>query len=717
MLPTQNHHESLKTLLLQRKWDDAQALWLDLAEKHTNQPDFLLLLVKEFADAGQPKLAAELASLMTAGLKSSGKTQEWLYALKLQAGAVPVDKTLRPELLAAYQKIYETDPRLKAILAVAQIDQATGSLPAAIAKADTLLALKTGSYCLHKSWGVGKVKTFDAPLNRIVIAFTHNPDHAMQLMYAADSLAPVNPDHVEVRKLVDLAGLKQLAATDPVAVVRLILAGLNHSASADKMESILCPAVIASADWKKWWEGAKKLLKKDSHFDVPAKKIEPVILRSTPVAQQDELLEAFRVAPSLTQKTDTARQFLKIVDDIADPELLLSEFQDGLLVAIKKLKAEYAVERLEAVFLVEELCARQKTPAANTAPLVNDILLGVRDLAGLLADLTAASQKRALAALQASQPDRLFKELNRMSPKILDTLTEALEPQADKIVSLVRNQVASPDLLVWIYKNLNRYVWLQPLQDPTLLLAMITAIEEGGAKPTKRLRDLFFADEELIPSLIINAETDTVRDVARRILNCPNFEELDRRSLMARIVKDFPFVQEFLVTKAVKDQPLVVSMTSYQKRQAELEDIIKRQIPQNSKEIGIARSYGDLRENFEFKAAKDTQKLLMRRRAELEILLSRAQTTDFGDVKTDIVSIGTSVTVTDLGTNQKQTYHILGAWDSDTTRNVISYPAALAQQLLNKPIGTVVEWSPDNQPQRLRIDTITKVPGEILHSL
>jgi len=208
-----------------------------------------------------------------------------------------------------------------------------------------------------------------------------------------------------------------------------------------------------------------------------------------------------------------------------------------------------------------------------------------------------------------------------------------------------------------------------------------------------------------------------VRKIARLILSTSAFEELDRRSLLARVVKEHPFVQEFLVTKTVKERPLIVSWGSYNKRRAELDDIIQKKIPQNSKEIGLARSYGDLRENFEFKAAKDMQKLLMRRRAELEILLTHAHPTDFADAKTDVVSIGTTVTVTDLGTNQSQTYHILGAWDSDPARGIISYPAALAQALLNKKVGDTIEAAGETTPQKLRIDKIERLPAELLQSL
>ena len=393
--------------------------------------------------------------------------------------------------------------------------------------------------------------------------------------------------------------------------------------------------------------------------------------------------------------------------------MLLQEFQDGLLNAVQKLKASYAADRLEAAFVIEELRAHQKTPAASTAPLVDEILAGVRDLPALLEELTTATQKRVIAL----QIDRLLKELNRIPVKTLDQMAAQLEPRFEQISQMVRNKTASPELLVWICKNIDSQPWLAPLQSAGTLQAIISASEAGTAKARRRLRDLLFSDDELVANLLVNSDVDTVKEVSRQLLNNPAFEELDRRSLMARVVKVFPFVQEFLVTKASKEQPFIVSKASYDKRSAELEELITKRIPENSKEIGVARSYGDLRENFEFKAAKDTQKVLMRRRAELEILLSRAQTTNFADAKTDAAGIGTSVTVTDLATQQPQTYHILGAWDSDPARGIISYPAALAQAFFNKKPGDVIEAVGDNGTLKLRIDRIVKTPPEILHSL
>ena len=263
---TQNNHQQLKDALAQRNFDQAQALWLELAEQFPDQPDFLLLLVKEFFDAGHGAMAAELASIIAPNLKAAGKHHEWLYALKLQTGAAPTDKTLRAELLEAYRQIYENDPRLNAILAVAEFNQSRSPLPSGIARADTLLALQVGSFCQHKSWGLGRVKSFDTTLSRIVVAFPHNPDHAMQLSYAAESVQPVNSEHIEVRKISDLDSLKQLAGTDPVALIRAVLLSYNRAATTDRIEAVLSRSVVAADQWKKWWDNTKKLLKRDPHF-------------------------------------------------------------------------------------------------------------------------------------------------------------------------------------------------------------------------------------------------------------------------------------------------------------------------------------------------------------------------------------------------------------------------------------------------------------------
>ena len=148
--------------------------------------------------------------------------------------------------------------------------------------------------------------------------------------------------------------------------------------------------------------------------------------------------------------------------------------------------------------------------------------------------------------------------------------------------------------------------------------------------------------------MLKHADTAELRSAARALLATPALEELDKRSLMARLMKLHPELQN-LLTGGGEDKPinLTVSWSSLEKRKLELDDLVNKQIPKNIEEIQIAREYGDLRENFEFKAAKEMQAVLARRRSELERDLDRARGTNFENPDTNIVSIGTVVTLKD----------------------------------------------------------------------
>lgn len=709
------HHQQFKDFIQKGDWESAQALWLDVAAQFPDQPEFLLSMVKDLADANQTALAANLAELLAPQLKQAGKVHEWLYALKQVAVAKPADKNLRSELLAAYRAVYAGDPRLDAIISVAGLDQPGTPLPAAVTKTDTLLALSVGAFCQHRSWGVGHVKAFDTALQRLVVQFPHNPEHSMQLSYAAESLTPLPADHIEVRKRTDLTGLQQWAKTDPLGLLRLVLHSFQRSARADQVEKALCPEVIPASEWKKWWEHTKKLARRDPHFEVPKRKTDPFILRTAPISQQDELLQAFRDQETLVGRSAVVRDFLKQRDELANAELLQQEFYDGLQETLRRFPQAKPVDRMEAALLLEELIPNPPVP------LIDEILDATPDLPALIEELSGTAQKKVAAHLVANRPDLIFRHLNQLPAKLLEEITTVSEPLAARIVQLVHNQAASVDLLVWLCRCVTRPNapdWVDTIPRFALLQAVLSAIENAPSRSaSKRLRDLLLNEESLVTDLLTEATEDMIRDFARQLLASTAFEELDRRSLMGRIVKEYPTVQELLVTRTVKQPPLIVSRASYERRRAELEEIVTKKLPAISKEIGLARSYGDLRENFEYKAAKHQQRLLLRRRGELEYLLRKAQPTDFNDVVTDTVQIGTTVTLTDLTTGNSLSYHILGAWDGDPARNIVSYPAALAQAMLGKRPGDIVEVSDETGPLRLRIERIEKTPPEILQSL
>ena len=113
---------------------------------------------------------------------------------------------------------------------------------------------------------------------------------------------------------------------------------------------------------------------------------------------------------------------------------------------------------------------------------------------------------------------------------------------------------------------------------------------------------------------------------------------------------------------------------------------MKIDIPENSKEIEVARSYGDLRENAEFKYAKERQGLLMAQGAKLAEDLEIVKPTDFTDISTDKINIGTGVAL-EFEDNSHITYFILGVWDQDDDLKIISSETKLAKLLLGLSVG------------------------------
>jgi transcription elongation GreA/GreB family factor len=222
-------------------------------------------------------------------------------------------------------------------------------------------------------------------------------------------------------------------------------------------------------------------------------------------------------------------------------------------------------------------------------------------------------------------------------------------------------------------------------------------------------------DASLVHDMLKPASDGDVKDITRAFLISPGFDELSKRSLLARILKAYPFVEGMIVKsgdqKTEEDGPdtsatYIVSWESLNKTKNEYEELLNKKIPENTKDIAIARSYGDMRENHEFKAAKEMQSVLMRRKAEIESMLARAQGTDFKGSKTTAVGLGTIVSLRQVESGKEMSYTILGAWDSVPEKGVISYLTVLAQTLMGKKVGDVIELPLENGKNQVKVEKI-----------
>jgi transcription elongation factor GreA len=139
--------------------------------------------------------------------------------------------------------------------------------------------------------------------------------------------------------------------------------------------------------------------------------------------------------------------------------------------------------------------------------------------------------------------------------------------------------------------------------------------------------------------------------------------------------------------KVFVSRGLLVTADKYAEKQKLLQHIMEVDVPANQNEIAFALSLGDLRENAEYKAAKEKQDELNAKVAKLKNEIERAQIFDKSTISTTKVFFGTKVTLLDELNNKTETYTLLGPWESDPAQNVISYLSPLGKKLLNHKVG------------------------------
>jgi transcription elongation GreA/GreB family factor len=595
-------------------------------------------------------------------------------------------------------------------------DSSTATLPENIssAVAEKLKSLTPGTYCTHRSWGFGRIKDWDAANDSVTIDFKSKKGHLMQFIYAAESLTPLPTGHILVQKAEALDALKQKAASDPVAVVTDCIKSLGAQATADNIQAMLSPDVIGAAEYKKWWEGAKRALKKNGLFYVPGKKNEALRQLEAANALGDSAMENLRLANGPKQVLTALAGVSKYWPELKSDSVLneVSELLDATLGKVPKsqlaMQVELALARDE--FLLQAGRERESGPRS----IVSLAPPNAPALSTLLDQLPGSRQPKLLEALRLGLPEgwpALFIALlPRANGRVAEVITEAFqaagrEPDVQAAVNrFIRERNITCDFLFWLCKNRPEIYGV--LIEPQLFMAILSVLEKDQFSEIKKgtkLYELILGDKPLIAAILKDAPVGDVRDIVRAILLSPVFEELDKRSLLASIIKLYPDVQAMVVGTdkgATQEAKLIVSWPSLKRREAELEDLDRNQIPQNSKDIAIARGYGDLRENHEFKSAKEMQTILARRKAELDAMLARAEGHDFANPDTSKVTLGTKVSLRDAETGEKLSYTILGAWDSDPVLGIISYQTPVARALLNHVVGDEAELSTDEGKSR-----------------
>src|SRR4051812_10432848 len=597
--------------------------------------------------------------------------------------------------------------------------------PALKASKAKLEAMEPGSYVVHRSWGFGQIKEYDEADQKLVIDFKGKKAHRMDPVFCVGSMDVLSPKHILARKETEPAKVKQLVEDDPVQlVIDTLSAYPNQAASAIELEIVLTQ-VIGEDKFKRWFSNVKKQLIKDPRVGVPAKKTEAYVVRDEPVSAETEIMEEFTNTRSARRRIALAEDLLAAsIKEESKPSL--AHVLSGITDAVRDSNQLDAAERLYGAFVRDELAKILGHEATAVSPTQPELIKEVRGLNAIAEKIPVHFQSRFLDLIKETHPlewrEIVFALLKTSQGKFTTECINFLmeNGQADELAAALKRWKTEQNLrapvLLWIIKNRHSKKFSKLLNDlitPRLLGAIFFAIDYEALQSagTRRipLAEALSDDADLISDLLASADTETARDLGNSLLLNQGFEELTKKSLLARFIKLFPSLQTLVSGEAeTKDEQFLVSRESYEKKRIEYEEIVSKRIPENSKAISIAREHGDLKENSEFKMAKQDQGVLMGQKAQLGRDLARARIPDLPEASTDAVSVGTIVDLRDVANGKAVRYTVLGAWDSDPDKHVLAYKTPLGQAIMGKKVGEHVKLKIGTAQQEFQIAGITR---------
>lgn len=149
-----------------------------------------------------------------------------------------------------------------------------------------------------------------------------------------------------------------------------------------------------------------------------------------------------------------------------------------------------------------------------------------------------------------------------------------------------------------------------------------------------------------------------------------------------------------------------MTAAGYARLEKELKNLKTVERPAVIEAIAEAREHGDLKENAEYHAAKEKQSFIEGRLAELEAVVGRADVIDVAAMTGDTIKFGATVTLADEDTDEEITYQIVGDYEADITRGLISTSAPIGRALIGKKAGSSVEVA---TPKGARFYEVLKV--------
>lgn len=672
--------EKIEKLLTEGKIDAIEEEWMSHIETSPADLDFFSSVAAAVGKADSPDTSQILLQMLDDNLVSAG---HWTIRIELlkRSGQVilPDKKELHAAILTTLTKLYGTHSHFDDMVEKVGIKRAIDDIPKTWQKAErleSLMAFDVGTIVRMKDKGAGRIKEVNMALESFKVVLEGKLELRVGFGGAAKLLDALPVGHVLRRKLEDPDSLKKLA---PPELLRLVLEGESQSLTGAEIKKILT-GVVSAQKWNSWWTAARK----HPQAMVDPKNKRAYVWAASSEDAQDAVWVAFQTAEPADQLTMLRR-------DAERDEALKKRMSVALWQVAGKVAGKDPGLACEIWFNLE----RSGLTPPSDAPWVPEKLLKestepIKILSGISERMM---REKAYTVVRKIRPDwvSVFADAlwTETDAKALDTLSDAVfgmeierfDGFFDQLVSQPRK---APAVFTWLVERAaDRPKWMarNPLRLMQQLLFANTH-EDFAPFRAARLAPLLESGGTL-PRLLDHLNLDQATSALETVKKSPGLEDYHREPLINAIQLRFPDLHRS------KEELLYATAGSIKAKRAELKNLAEVELPENRVAIESARELGDLRENFEYHAARRRHEYLSDRAGKLENDLRRVRQIEPSNVDGSEVIIG--ATIHFKGAGDDVSYTLLGPWESDPENNVLSNESDLGKLLLGKKPGDDVK--------------------------
>ena len=689
-------------------------MWGKLITYIPDNIDFFQLARRKMAKSfGEPKTVSPMEDLY----QYYKDSQQWDTAIEILKQNIEIEPTyqqLRKNLIECYRGKYSNHSQLESCIKSSNIEQGYRNIFEAITDFEKHIAFDKKGFVFHNNWGVGIItdikKQNDTNLGeKLIINFGRQHGvHDISLKLAVNSLQPLAKDHIWVLKAtMKKEDLLAKIEKDKKEILEIVIKSFDNNCDFKRIKAELSP--ILGSKWTSWSTAAKKLLETEPTFGVNPNDINMYTVRKSEISPEEKLRNEFTAQKQFFARVDIIMKYFysKSTDNSNEFFTDMYSYFTGILKTI----AHVNEQTIAAYLVVREISINDKQFAFQIPETFKDLYYRIEDPRKLyenLKDTKNTNLKKNFLNCIEENLETWAEEFVKLFPVVLDmSLLESLanKNHTEELKQLICKSFEMykdyREAVLFFFKECQDKDWFKEagVSYEKQLITLLNIVEltyreinshvnsTENKKINTNAKKLLF-DKGTVFEYMFTKDEPTVMKLYTLIDDIADLDAIYKEQARAKVHEHYPNVK-FRVSeeKTKQSNGMIVTAKKLVEKKAEIERIRNVEIPKNNDDINDAKAKGDLKENQEYKSAKEKQHLLNLELTKLTSELSRAIIFDPTTVTASTITFGTTVTLKNNNSGNDETYTILGPWESDPENKIISYMSPLGNAFLDKKVG------------------------------